>query len=44
MVTIGVYQSFSNCEMCEHICLEKVKKLYNSAGKFYDQQQDKAII
>ena len=44
MVTIGIDQSLSNNSMYEHICLENIKKLYTSAGKFYDQQQFKAII
>ena len=30
--------------MCEHRCLEKIKKLYKTAGKCDDQQQYKAII
>ena len=30
--------------MCEHRCLENIKKLYKTAGKCDDQQQHKAII
>ena len=44
MFTIGVDQSLSNSEMHKHICLEKIKKLYKSAGKYNYQQQYKAII
>ena len=39
MVTIGFDQSLSNSAMYEHICLENIKKLYKSSGKFDDQQQ-----
>ena len=44
MVCIGVGQSLSNSALYEHICLEKVKKLYKSAGKCDDQHQSKSII
>ena len=44
MVTIGIYQWLSNSELYEHRCLERIKKLYKSAGKCDDQQQYKSII
>ena len=43
MVHIGVYQSLSNIAMYEHRCLENIKKLYKSGGKFDDQQQYRDI-
>ena len=44
MVTIGAYRSLSKSAMLEHRCLENIKNLYKSAGKYDDQQQYKAII
>ena len=44
MVTIGIDQSLINCAMYKHRCLGIIKKLYTSAGKYYDQLQFKAII
>ena len=37
MVTIGVDQSLSNSAIYEHIWLEKIKNLYKTSGKCYDQ-------
>ena len=39
MFTIGVNQSLSNSAMYEHRCLENIKKLYKTNGKYNDQQQ-----
>ena len=39
MITIGIYQLLSNCEMYEHICLENTKKLYTYYGKCNDKLQ-----
>ena len=33
MFTIGVDQSLTNIALCEHRCLNNIKKLYKSAGK-----------
>ena len=44
MFTIGMYSSLSNSDICKHIYLEKIKKLYKSAVKCDDQQQYKVII
>ena len=44
MVTIGVYQSWSNSVMYEYRYQEKIKKLYKSAGKYHNQHQYKAIL
>ena len=44
MLAILVYNLLSNSALCEHICLENIKKLYKSDVKFYDQQQYKVII
>ena len=44
MIVIGAEQSLSNSAMYEHICLENINKLYESSGKYDDQQQYKAII
>ena len=41
MVIIGIYQSLSNFAMYEHRCLENIKKLYTSAGKYDSQLQFK---
>ena len=43
MVTIVVGQSSSNSKTYEHRCLENIKKLYKSSGKYDDQQQKKYI-
>ena len=43
-VNVGVDRSLSNSEMYEHICIENIRKLYNSSGKFDEQKQYKAII
>ena len=43
MVIIGVYQLVSNRAILEHTCMENIKKIYTYAGKYYDQQQYKAI-
>ena len=44
MVTIGIDQLLSNCAMYEHRFPGKLKKLYTSASKFYDQLRFKAIL
>ena len=44
MVIIGIYQLLSNSAIYEYRCLENIKKLYTSAGKFDDQHQYKSII
>ena len=44
MLTIGVDQNLSNIAMYEHTCLENIKKLYKSAGKWDYQQHYKALI
>ena len=41
MVTTGVDQSLTNISLNEHICLENIKNIYQSAGKCNDQQQYK---
>ena len=41
---IGENQLLSNGYLYEHICLENIKKLYKSAGKFYYQPQYKEIL
>ena len=44
MFTVGFEQSLSNSVMCEHRCMENIKKLYKSAVNFDYQKQYKAII
>ena len=44
MVTTELDQSLRNSRIYEHRCLENVKKLYKSSGKWDDQQHYKAII
>ena len=44
MVTIGVYQYLINSALCEHMCLESIKKLCKYDGKCDNQQQYKVII
>ena len=44
MITIWVDQLLSNSAMYEHICLEKIKKLYKSSSKCKNKQQYKAIL
>ena len=44
MVIIGMYKLLSNSDLYEHRCLENIKKLYKSAGKCDDQNQQKEII
>ena len=44
MVSIGLDQSLSNSAMCEHRCLENIKKLYKYGGKCDNQQKYKYII
>ena len=44
MVTIGIDQSLSNCEIYKHRCLKNIKKIYTSSGKCDDQLQFKAIF
>ena len=42
--TVVIDQSLSNNALCEHKCLENMKKLYKQAGKCYKQQQLKDIL
>ena len=42
--TIGIDQSLINSALFEHICLQNIKKLYQHAGKCYNQQQLKYIL
>ena len=44
MVTIGIDQSLSNSALYKHRCLENIKKLYKSAGKWDDQYKYRDII
>ena len=44
MVTIGIDRSLGNSATYKHICMENIKKLYTSAGRFDDKQQYKTII
>ena len=44
MVTLVLDQLLSNSAMCEHICLENIKKLYKYSGECEYQQHYKAII
>ena len=44
MVTIVVDQSLSNIAMYENSCLENIKKLYITTGKYDGKQQYKTII
>ena len=44
MITIVIDQSFSKCEVYEHICLENTKKIYIYAGKCDDQLQFKFVF
>ena len=44
IVTIVVDQSISNKDLYEHICMEKIKKVYKFSGKCDNQQKYKAII
>ena len=44
MKTIGVDQSLCNRSSFEHRCMNKIKKIYQHAGKFDDQQNIKYII
>ena len=44
MVAIGFEQQLSNSALCEHICMETIKKLYKTTGKFDDQHQCTPII
>ena len=44
MKTIGVDQSLCTRSSFEHKCINKIKKIYQHAGKCYDQQNLKDII
>ena len=44
MVTIRVEIFLSNSDLYEHRCLENIKKLYKSDGKYDDQQKYRDII
>ena len=44
MVDIGFDQSLSNSDLYKHRCLENIKKLYKTAGKYEDQQHYKTMI
>ena len=44
MVTNGIDQLLSNCEMYEHRFMGNIKRLYKYAGKYNDKLQFKAII
>ena len=44
MKTIGIDQSLSISNLFEHICLQKINKLYKHAENCDDQQQFKDII
>ena len=44
MITIGIDQYLSNSAMCEHICMENIKKVYKYYRNFDDQWQYKAVI
>ena len=42
--TIGIDQSVSNNDICEHKCLENIKTLYKHDCKCHDQKQFKYIL
>ena len=44
MKTIGIDQSLCNRSSFEHKCLNKIKKIYQHAGKCGDQQNLKDIL
>ena len=44
MNTIGIDQSSFTRSSFEHICMNNIKKIYQHAGKFDDQQNLKYII
>ena len=44
MVKISVDKSLSNSSLYEHKCLENIKNIYQSDGRYYDQEQCKEII
>ena len=44
VIIIGIDPLLSNSAMCKHLCLENIKKLYTSSGKFDDQHHYKNII
>ena len=44
MKTIGIDRSLFTRSSIEHICMNKIKKIYKHAGKCDDQQKCKLII
>ena len=44
MNTIGIDQSLRNRPSVDHKCLNNIKKIYQHAGKYDDQQNLKDII
>ena len=44
MVANGVEQSLSKSDFHEYRCLENIKKLFKTTGKYEDQQQYKSMI
>ena len=44
MKTIGIDQSLSNRASFEHKCLNNTRKVYQHAGKCYNQQKSKYIL
>ena len=44
MKTIGIDQSSLTRSSFEHICMNNIKKIYQHAGKFDDQQNLKDIL
>ena len=44
MRTIGIDQSLCNQSYFEHKCMNNIKKIYQHAGKYGDQQKLKDIL
>ena len=44
MKNIGIDQSLFNMYSYEHKCMNNIKKIYQHAGKCYDQQNLKDIL
>ena len=44
MKTIGICQSLCNRSSFEHKCMNNIKKIYQHAGQYDDQQKFKDIL
>ena len=44
MANIGIDKSLMNSALYEHICLENMKRLYKSDGRYYYQPQYKSLM